>query len=178
MTDDQQQRLEALTAAHERGEIDDATFEARKAELLGVTSSAPTVVSPLAPPPQVVWDEPLHSGIHAGVPSSHLAPPSSLYPLRYDVAYAEHLSRWKTLLRGFLLVPVWSFLYLLEGALFSLVAIGWTTVFWRKKYPAWAFQGTAGALAFLARATAYGLLQTDRFPSFDVETSPVTLEFD
>ena len=32
-------------------------------------------------------------------------------------------------------------------------------------------------MAYVARATAYGLLQTDRFPSFDYEHSDVVLEF-
>ncbi len=112
----------------------------------------------------------------AAVPPSSLLPPR--YPVTYDVAYPEHLSRWKTLLRFPLLVPVWLFLYLVQSALWSLLSIGWATVFLKKKYPSWAFAGAAGATSYGARVIAYTLLQTDRFPSFDRESSPVTLEFD
>lgn len=113
-----------------------------------------------------------------GHASRAFLPPEDLpYPVRCEVAYPERLSRWKTLLRLPLLVPVYLFGYLVQTALFPLLLIGWTTVFWKKKYPSWAFLGGAGAIAYVARATAYGLLQTDRFPSFDAEHPDVVLEF-
>jgi len=132
------------------------------------------------------WDEspanvPPPDGFGAVEPtprSSPLPPPPGPYPVTYDVAYPERLSRWKTLLRLPLLVPVWMFMYLLQPVLWGLLTIGWTTVFFKKKYPSWAFAGAGGAMGFTARAIAYGLLQTDRFPSFDRESSPVLLEFD
>ncbi len=142
---------------------------------LNEQNAAPNSPDETSPP--LTWDAP-PAASPLTPPSSHLPPPSPTYPVRYDVAYSDHLSRWKTLLRLPFLLPVWLFLYLVQFALFPLVAVGWTTVFWRRKHPSWAFQGAAGAMAFSARATAFGLLQTDRFPSFDIESSPVTLEFD
>lgn len=126
------------------------------------SSEAPSGPLPAPPPP---------------VPRSLLPPDQLPYPVRYEVAYPEGLSRWKTLLRLPLLVPVYLFLYLVQAALFPVFAIGWTTVFWRKKYPSWAFDGGAGAMGFAARAGAYALLQTDKFPSFDYERPDVVLEF-
>lgn len=120
----------------------------------------------------------------AAVPSPPPIPPEpaaftpSAYPVAYGVAYPGSLSRWKTLLRVFFLLPVWLFLYLVQSLIGALFAIGWTTVFWRKKYPSWAFAGLSGAFGFTARAWAYALLQTDKFPSFDKEDSPVTLIFE
>lgn len=187
MPDEPASQLEALAVAHDRGEIDDATFEARKAELLAPPAPAPApIASSISDERPVAWGAPPATPAQAttahvaesGPSSSFLPSPSSPYPLRYDVAFSEHLSRWKTLLRGVFLIPVWFFLYPVEYAVMLLAGIGWTAVFWRKKYPSWAFAGGSGALGFMARANAYALLQTDRFPSFDAETSPVTLEFD
>ena len=51
-------------------------------------------------------------------------------------------------------------------------------MFTKRKYPRWHFAGTSGVLAWSARASAYGLLLTDKFPSYDADTSPVLLEYD
>ncbi len=100
------------------------------------------------------------------------------YPMRYDVAYPERLSRLKTFFRGLLIIPVWLFLYFVTGITQAGLAAGWTTVFFRKRYPRWLFAANSGAVGFLSRAWAYAALQTDRYPSFDTDTSPVTLEYD
>jgi hypothetical protein len=71
-----------------------------------------------------------------------------------------------------------AFAYLLIGVLYAGLVAGWTTVFWRKKYPVWLFAGVAGAFGFLARLGAYQYLLTDKFPSFSRDDSPVLLEFD
>ncbi len=123
------------------------------------------VLWPFGPPPP---PPPLPAGT---------APPQEPYPVSYDVAYPARLSRWKTLFRGLLLIPVWIFLYLINYLQWSLILVGWTTVFWRKNYPSWVFKGLSGSFDYYARATAYGLLQTDKFPSFDREASPVRLDF-
>lgn len=128
------------------------------------------------PPPSPPVGPPPGEGAPTPTPSSSRLPPP--YPVTYDVAYPERLSRWKTLVRLPLLIPVWLFMYLVQSALWPLLTIGWTTVFLKKKYPSWAFAGAAGAMGFTARTAAYGLLQTDKFPSFDREASPVILEFD
>jgi hypothetical protein len=104
--------------------------------------------------------------------------PVERYPMRYEVAYPERLSRWKALLRGILVLPVQTLAYIAFPVLFAGLVLGWTTVFWRKTYPGWLFQAVAGSLAFLARMQAYGILLTDRYPSFDVDLSPVALEYD
>ena len=96
----------------------------------------------------------------------------------YEVAYSEGLSRWKTLLRLPLLVPVYLFDFLVQYLLWTALFIGWTTVSLRKKYPGWLFAAATGTLAFQARYHAYSQLLTDKFPSFDRETSPVLLKYD
>jgi len=51
-------------------------------------------------------------------------PPAERYPVRFDVAYPERLSRWKTFLRLPLLVPVLLFAYLIQSALAVLFLVG------------------------------------------------------
>jgi Domain of unknown function (DUF4389) len=98
--------------------------------------------------------------------------------MQYEVAYRDRLSRWKTLLRLPLLVPVVIFDAFLQYLLWTALFIGWITVFCRKKYPGWLFAAATGALAFQARYHAYGQLITDQFPSFDREKSPVFLRWE
>jgi Domain of unknown function (DUF4389) len=135
-----------------------------------------------AGPPQ----EAPHAAIAAaGAGNPPLPPPVSAtspgpferYPMRYEVLYPDHLSRWKTLIRLFLLIPLVLFYYPFSAAMEGLAVIGWTAVFWRKKYPSWAFRGITGMLEYQARVTAYALLQTDKFPSFDRDQSLVRLDF-
>ncbi|MEP6871279.1 MAG: DUF4389 domain-containing protein, partial [Anaerolineaceae bacterium] len=163
MDGDTNEHLERLASLHAAGALTDEEFEAEKARTLTQSSPDETVASVRtdspALPPQL---------------SSREHP----YPVAYDVEYPLRLSRWKTLLRLPLLVPAAIFLSLIQLLLFyALVPIGWTTVFWRKKYPAWLFEASTGSLAYTARFQAYALLQTDRYPSFDVDASPVSLTF-
>ncbi len=104
--------------------------------------------------------------------------PPERYPMLFDVAYPDRLSRWKTFFRLFLLVPVLLFAPLVQYFAYFAALIGFTTVFWRKKYPDWLFRGLSGAFGYGARVYAYALLVTDRFPSFAPEDNPVVLEFD
>lgn len=125
-----------------------------------VGPSSGSYVPPLPPPPPPVASEP------------------DRYPMRFDIEYPERLSRLSTFFRGFLIIPVWFFLYLLQTLMYAGMPAGWVTVFVKKRYPRWLFAANTGAMGFEARAWAYAALLTDRYPSFDVDTSPVTLEYD
>jgi len=163
MDGDPNEHLERLASLHAAGALTDEEFEAEKARALAPSSPDETLASP-----------PADSFALPQQPPSGAQP----YPMAYDVAYPLRLSRWKTLLRLPLLVPAAIFLYAIQFLLFyALVPIGWTTVFWRKKYPQWLFEATTGALAYTARFQAYALLQTDKYPSLDVDSSPVSLTF-
>ena len=155
---DQVDDLERLSSLRAAGALTDEEFEAEKVRVLGpVQWDEPALVAPIAP---------------ADVPA--VEP----YPVAYEVEYPPRLSRWKTLLRLPLLLPALIFLYIIQAVLaYALIPIGWVTVFWRKKYPQWLFAATTGALAYIARYQAYALLQTDKYPSFDADSSPVSLTF-
>ncbi|MEX0783018.1 MAG: hypothetical protein WD557_10235, partial [Dehalococcoidia bacterium] len=47
-------------------------------------------------------------------------PPADLYPMRFDVAHPERLSRLSTLLRLPLLLPLWLLSYVLQYVLFPV----------------------------------------------------------
>ena len=156
------EHLERLASLHAAGALTDEEFEAEKSRALAQSSLDEIPVAATAAPD---W--------------RFAEPPKTehLYPVTYEVTYPASLSRWKTLLRLPLLIPALLFFYVVQAALFYGVTIGWTTVFWRKKYPRWLFAGVSGALAYIARFQAYALLQTDKYPSFDLDSSPVALTF-
>ncbi len=169
---------EMLARLRERGLISDEEYEQRLGAMGGAAPAAEPVIGsgPLqepasAPPP---LPRPM-------APPSWSPPPQVArepYPMRYDVAYPEGLSRLSTFFRLVLLLPVYLFVGLLQYFVYIALFLGFTTVFWRKKYPQWLFRGLSGAFGFQARASAYGLLLTDKFPSFAPEDSRVTLEYD
>ncbi|MEP7216641.1 MAG: DUF4389 domain-containing protein [Anaerolineaceae bacterium] len=164
MTDpsDANEHLERLASLHAAGALTDEEFEAEKARTLAQSSPDETLASPPAD----------------SLPFPQLPGSGQPYPMAYDVEYPLRLSRWKTLFRLPLLLPAAIFLNAIQFLLFyALLPIGWTTVFWRKTYPKWLFEATTGSLAYTARFLAYALLQTDRYPSFDVDSSPVSLTF-
>ena len=137
-----------------------------------------------APPPEPAGEQLPPQAVAAAPPppispaSGWTPPPSERYPMRFDVEYPASMSRWKTLLRAFFFVPVYVFLSLVQYFVFLGLMLGWTTVFWRRKYPRWLFEGVSGGFGFSARSAAYLLLVTDKFPSFSPGQNPVTLGFD
>lgn len=134
-------------------------------EAAGRPVPTPPPEPPPSPPPPVVAAPP--------------PPRGEPYPMRFDVAYPERLSRWKTFFRGILVIPVYLFAYLVAYIPFSVFFAARTTIFFRRKYPRWLFAAGSGYLAWTARFGAYGLLLTDRYPSFDHEEGgPVSLDYD
>lgn len=135
---------------------------------------APSTPRP-ADPPRLAWD---------AAPPPPPPPPLfqsaavERYPMRYEVEYPESLSRAKTLLRVFLIVPAALFGWFVTYLLYVTFLTGWIPVFVKRKYPTWLFAAGTGALAWSARFQAYGLLLTDGYPSFDAESKAVTLAYD
>jgi hypothetical protein len=98
--------------------------------------------------------------------------------MQFDVAYAAGLSRLTTLLRLPLFIPVYVAMAAAAYLVYLGAWFGFIAVFVRQRYPGWLFDGLSGALGFIARGQSYGLLLTDRFPSFETAGSPVRLEYD
>ncbi|MDI6857720.1 MAG: DUF4389 domain-containing protein [Dehalococcoidia bacterium] len=116
------------------------------------------------------------------------------YPVVLEVDYPERQSRWKTLLRLFLAIPLIIFLAILgggsvasvgdtEGLRYSLGATGaviiaiWAAIVVRGYIPRWLFNFEVAFLRFSTRVSSYFALLTDVYPPFEGDY-PVRLEID
>jgi hypothetical protein len=107
------------------------------------------------------------------------------YPVTLAVDYSERQSRWKTLLRLFLAIPVLLFLMVLSGgfwarhwpdgrgATYSAGAAGavtlaiWVTIVLRARIPRWLFDFDVALMRWQVRALSYFALLTDTYPPFE-----------
>jgi hypothetical protein len=107
------------------------------------------------------------------------------YPVTLAVDYPEQQSRWKTLLRLFLAIPVLLFFLVLSGAFwtrqwpdgraatYSAGAAGavvlaiWITIVLRARIPHWLFDFEVALLRWEIRAFSYFALLTDTYPPFE-----------
>jgi hypothetical protein len=114
---------------------------------------------------------------------------ASAYPVTLAVDYPERQSRWKTLLRLFLAIPVLIFLAVLNGApwpprwgfVYSVGGTGavvlaiWIAIVLRARIPHWLFDFQVALMRWEVRAGSYVALLTDTYPPFEGEY-PVRLE--
>jgi len=122
---------------------------------------------------------------------------SAAYPVILAVDYPERQSRWKTLLRLFLAIPVlifaaiigggggiygwgdwsgWQESYSISiGAAGSVVLAIWITIVFRGYIPRWLFSFLVGLMRFQVRVFSYFALLTDTYPPFEGDY-PIRLE--
>jgi hypothetical protein len=125
-----------------------------------------------------------------------------LYPVTLEVDYPERQSRWKTLFRLFLALPVFIFLAILSGGAFSwlggrwwsaagespiqtytfsvgaggaIILAIWVAVAVRGYIPHWLFNFQVALMRFQVRAYGYFALLTDVYPPFEGDY-PIRLE--
>jgi len=107
------------------------------------------------------------------------------YPVTLAVDYPERQSRWKTLLRLFLAIPVLLFFMVLSGATWArfwsdgrattysagvaggVVLAIWVTIVLRARIPRWLFDFQVALLRWEIRALSYFALLTDTYPPFE-----------
>jgi hypothetical protein len=107
------------------------------------------------------------------------------YPATLAVDYPGQQSRWKTLLRLFLAIPVLIFVVVLNGTLgpqqwpdgrgatYSAGAAGavvlaiWITIVLRTRIPHWLFDFEVALIRWEIRAFSYVALLTDTYPPFE-----------
>jgi hypothetical protein len=107
------------------------------------------------------------------------------YPVRYDVAYSETLSRSSTFFRIILAIPVLLFVAILDsgdlfsangtddaatfsiGALGSLILCHWIVILLRKRPVGWLWDAIVNIQRFSLRATSYLALLVDKYPAFE-----------
>jgi hypothetical protein len=101
------------------------------------------------------------------------------YPVRFDVEYPEHLSRWKIFLKWLFAIPHLVIIYLLLIVAGVLQFIAFFAILFTKKWPRGMFDFTVQIYRWTANVSAYALLLLrDEYPPFSGESGqyPVTLE--
>jgi len=93
-----------------------------------------------------------------------MATEAAAYPVRLEVEYAERQSRWKTLLRLFLVFPLFIFSYLLGS---GIVLAVWAAILVRGRIPRWLFDFQVAYNRWQVRVGSYLLLLTDQYPPFE-----------
>lgn len=91
---------------------------------------------------------------------------SDPYPVLFEMAYPERLSRWKIFLKWLLILPavlVYSFISL---AVSVLQLIAWFAILFTGRFPKGMFDFTTGAMRWGYRITLYFMLFTDAYPPF------------
>ena len=97
-----------------------------------------------------------------------------LYPVTLEVDYPERQSRWKTLLRLFLAIPVLIVAAILggiglSGAAAAVVLVMWIAIVFRGYAPRWLFNFIVWLYRFEARVFGYFALLTDVYPAFEAD---------
>lgn len=91
---------------------------------------------------------------------------ASAYPATLDLAYAEHLNRWKVLVKWLLMIPnLLALGVVMIGALIAVVA-AFGSILVTGRYPHRLFDYVTGAFRWGHRWGAYVYLMTDRYPPF------------
>ena len=89
------------------------------------------------------------------------------YPVTLAVDYPESQSRWKTLFRLFLAIPLLILAYLINSASGGMVWVIWIVVVLRGRIPRWMFDLQVALIGWQVRAFSYCLLLTDTYAPFE-----------
>lgn len=88
------------------------------------------------------------------------------YPVTYEVAYPEALSRWLVLVKWLLLLPHFLVLWVLYMAAFVVWIVTWFAILFTGKFPRGLFDFQVGVLRWTYRVIAYLYLMRDEYPPF------------
>ena len=94
---------------------------------------------------------------------------AGLYPLGYDVAYPEEMSRWLIFIKWLLIIPnAIALLFVMLAAYFTSF-IAWWVILFTGRYPRGLFDFYVGMLRWGARSNAYTGFLTDQYPPFSLK---------
>jgi hypothetical protein len=88
------------------------------------------------------------------------------YPVTYELAYPEALSRWLVLVKWLLLLPHFLVLCVLYLAAFVVWIVTWFVILFTGKFPRGLFDFQVGVLRWTYRVNAYLYLMRDEYPPF------------
>ena len=96
------------------------------------------------------------------------------YPVTFDIAYPERMSRWR-IFQPILLLPAMVLAYFISGMPSSIALGFWFLIVFTGRIPRWMFDASVNSYRWTSRLSAYSLLLTDHYPSLEGE-HPVTFD--
>jgi hypothetical protein len=90
------------------------------------------------------------------------------YPVRFELAYPERLSRGLIFVKWLLIIPHLIVLYILALAMSFVWFIAWWAILITGKYPRGMFDFVTGVSRWGYRVSTYFLLMTDAYPPFSL----------
>jgi hypothetical protein len=91
------------------------------------------------------------------------------YPVRFEMAYPERLSRLLIFVKWLLIIPHAIVLYLLSLAVYVVWFIAWFAILFTGRYPRGMFDFVTGFSRWSHRVSTYVLLLTDAYPPFSLD---------
>ncbi len=94
------------------------------------------------------------------------------YPVQYELAYPESMSRLTTFFRGLLIIPHHIIVSVLGAVLGVVALIAWFAILFTGQYPRGLFIFAVGVIRWQQRVLAYQLYLTDAYPPFSMDPGP------
>lgn len=91
------------------------------------------------------------------------------YPVTFEAAYPEKLSRLTTFFRLILVIPQYFILYFVGIAAGIAAFIAWWAILFTGKYPRSMFDFFAGYMRWMTGVNGYTYLLTDKYPPFTLD---------
>ncbi|HXF51426.1 MAG TPA: DUF4389 domain-containing protein [Dehalococcoidia bacterium] len=100
------------------------------------------------------------------------------YPLTYDVAYPERLSRWLIFVKWLLAIPHLVILYVLQIVAQLLTFLSFFAILFTGRFPRGLFDFNVTIYRWAANVSAYVGLMRDEYPPFSGEPGRYPVAFD
>lgn len=94
------------------------------------------------------------------------------YPVQFDLAYPNRLSRILIFVKWLLIIPHWIVLYLLGIVAYIVYFVSWWAILFLGRYPEGMFDFMVGYQRWTYRVMTYALLLTDAYPPFTLSGTP------
>jgi hypothetical protein len=96
------------------------------------------------------------------------------YPVRFDLAYPERLSRGLIFIKWLLIIPHIIVLYIVSMLISIILFFAWFAILFTGRYPYSFFEFVTGYMRWIYRVTTYFMLMTDAYPPFSLGNTPAS----
>lgn len=95
------------------------------------------------------------------------------YPIRFELLYPTHLSRWEIFVKWLLVIPHLIALWVLGIISGVATAVAWFAILFTGGYPRTLFDFNVGVLRWSSRVSIYTVLMSDEYPPFTLDSTYV-----